>query len=134
MKHKVCKGEREMNDFRISELLEMSYKLWEKNKATWSPMEPHYGRNMLLWMVEELGEVISIIKKKGEDEIMSDPELRKAFVEELADVMGYYCEFLNRYSVTAEELSDSFLAKHKHNMERDYETQYKNLSISRRTK
>ena len=39
--------------------------LFEQNKAKWSPMEPAYGRNFLLWMFEEMGECIAIIKKKG---------------------------------------------------------------------
>lgn len=52
------------SDLTIKETLEMSKELWENNKEDWSPMTPEYGRDSILYMVEEIGEVISIIKKK----------------------------------------------------------------------
>ena len=54
-------------DLKIADMLEMSYKLWEKNKDSWSPMEPEYGRSFILYMIEEIGEAIAVIKKKGEE-------------------------------------------------------------------
>jgi hypothetical protein len=51
-------------DLKVSEMIDLSYKLWEKNKETWSPMEPEYGKDFILYMIEEVGEVIAIIKKK----------------------------------------------------------------------
>ena len=39
-------------------------------------------------MIEEVGECISIIKKKGDDAIMNDEAVRKAFVEEMGDVLS----------------------------------------------
>lgn len=56
-------------DLRVSDLLNMSYALWEKHKHSWSPMEPEYGRNFILFMIEEIGETIAIIKKKGEKKL-----------------------------------------------------------------
>ena len=52
-----------MSDIKISDMMKMQMALYEKHKDTWSPMEAQYGRNFILWMMEEVGEVISIIKK-----------------------------------------------------------------------
>ena len=35
-----------------------------RHKGEWSPMESEYGKDFLLYMVEEIGEVIAILKKK----------------------------------------------------------------------
>lgn len=47
------------------------------DQKRWSPMEPKYGRDSLLWMIEEIGEVIAIVKKKKEYEIMEIKRLEK---------------------------------------------------------
>lgn len=111
-------------DLKLSELLDMQYSLWERHKENWSPMEAAYGRNFLLWMVEEMGEVISIIKKKGDTAIMESPEIREAFIEEMSDVLMYYNDTLLRYGITADELSRAYSAKHVKDMGRDYEAEY----------
>lgn len=103
----------------------MQTELWEQNRGKWSPMEPAYGRDFLLWMVEELGESIAIIKKKGDRAIVDDPAVRASFVEEMSDVLMYYLDTLLRYGVTPEELSDAYRRKHDRNMHRDYEAEYK---------
>ena len=54
-----------MSDLKLSEMMAMQKELWEKYRDSWSPMEPLYARNSILWMIEELGEVIAIIKKAG---------------------------------------------------------------------
>lgn len=115
------------NDLRLSEILELSYKLWEKNKDSWSPMEPQYGRDFVLYMVEEIGEAIAIIKKKGEDKIMNDDEVRERFIEELGDVLMYYVDVLNRFHISAEEFSKIYMKKFQHNMTRNYKEQYEKL-------
>ncbi len=83
-----------MKDIKISDMMKMQMTLWENNKNKWSPMEPEYARNSLLWMIEEVGEVISIIKKKSENEIMENKEIRRKFVEEIADVYMYLTDTL----------------------------------------
>lgn len=113
-----------MKDINISAMMKMQMALWENNKEKWSPMEPQYARQSLLWMIEEVGEVISIIKKKSEHEIMEDSEVRSRFVEEIADVYMYLTDTLLRYQVTPEELSSSYLKKHIHNMGRNYSQEY----------
>lgn len=111
-------------DLSLSDMLSMQTELWELHRDKWSPMEPAYGRNFLLWMVEEMGEVIAIIKKKGDRAIMDVPEVRFAFLEEMSDVLMYYADTLLRYGVTAEELSEAYQKKHCANLGRDYDDQY----------
>lgn len=113
-----------MKDIKISDMMKMQMALWENNKHKWSPMEPQYGRNSLLWMIEEVGEVISIIKKKSETEIMEDNVIRSQFVEEIADVYMYLTDTLLRYGVTAEEIGNAYVQKHKTNIGRNYSEEY----------
>ena len=109
-----------MSDLKISEMQKMQYELWEKHKHEWSPMEPEYGRNFFLWMIEEIGEAISIIKKMGEEKIMTSVPVRDAFVEELADVLMYYNEILLRYNISPREISDAYQLKHNNNLSRNF--------------
>ncbi len=114
-----------MADLRISDMMKMQMELWEQNKERWSPMEPAYGRNFILWMMEEVGESIAVIKKKGDDAIMREPCVRASFVEEMSDVLMYYTETLLRYDVTPEEISRAYAEKHDRNMGRDYQSEYR---------
>ncbi len=109
-----------MKDLKISDLFEMQKKLWEQNKEKWAPMEPSYARNFLLFMIEEMGESIAIIKKKGDDEIMNNKLVRNHFIEEMGDIMMYYFDTLLRYKVTPEEFNKIYLKKHLTNLKRDY--------------
>ena len=91
------------------------------------PADPRLRRSCLLWMVEELGEVVAVVKKRGEGAIMNDPETRAAFTEEFADVLMFMNDALMCYGITAEALSAAFLKKHKKNMGRDWEKEYSDL-------
>lgn len=113
-----------MPDLKISEMLSMQKELFEPHKDKWSPMEPEAGRNFLLFMVEEMGEAIAIIKKKGDRAIMDDENVRSAFCEEMADVLMYYNDTLLRYGITADEISGAYIKKHEKNMGRDYAGEY----------
>lgn len=115
---------QQSNDLLISQMMQLSYKLWEKHKETWSPMKPEYGKNFILYMIEEIGESIAIIKKKGEQKIMDDPAVRDRFIEEMGDVMMYYMDVLNRFNISAEEFSNIYRKKFNSNMERNYKEQY----------
>lgn len=42
---------------------EMQRTLQEKYKDKWEGISPEVGKNKLLWMVGEIGEVIDIVKK-----------------------------------------------------------------------
>ena len=83
-------------DLNISEMKQMQFDLYEKNKEKWNDMNPKATKNHILYMIEELGECISIIKKKGIDEIMENKEVRGRFLEEITDVQNYYIEVLEK--------------------------------------
>jgi NTP pyrophosphatase (non-canonical NTP hydrolase) len=109
-----------MENLSIKDKLEMSKKLWEKHSDYWEPLTPEHGRDSILYMIEEVGEVISLLKKKGEDEIMNNQEVRNRFVEEMTDVMMYFTDTLNRFGVTAEEFSTIYYQKYETNMNRNF--------------
>ena len=114
-------------DLSISQMLQLQKELFEAHGKKWSPMEPEYGGEFILYMVEEIGEVISIWKKKGERAIVDDPAVREAFLEEMADVLMYYHEVLLRFHVTHEEISGAYQKKHDRNMTRNYQKQYEEM-------
>lgn len=116
-----------MADIKVSDMMQMQMNLWEIHQDKWSPMEAKYGRNFLLWMMEEMGEAIAIIKKKGDDSIIEDALVRESFVEEMSDVLMYYTDTLLRYGITAEELSDAYIKKHHKNMGRNFKEEYQSL-------
>jgi NTP pyrophosphatase (non-canonical NTP hydrolase) len=115
------------NDLKISDMLKLSQELWEKHKTSWSPLEPEYGKDSILYMIEEIGEVIAIIKKKGEENIMNDVAVRERFVEELGDVLMYYMDTLNKFKISADEFSSIYFKKFQTNMKRDYKKQYEDF-------
>ena len=111
-------------DLSISQMMALQKELFEPHKDEWHPMEPEYGRDFILYMVEEIGEVIAIIKKKGSGTVAEDPAVREAFLAEMADVLMYYHDILLRYHVTPEEISEAYLKKHGKDMRRDYKAEY----------
>lgn len=106
-------------DLRISELLAMQRELQDIH-PDWGGTPPSRGREQLLWSICELGEVIDIIKKRGDNEIMHNPETRQHFIEELTDVEMYLADVMLCYGISAEEYSDMHARKHARNMKRDY--------------
>ena len=47
-----------MSDFTLNEMLTMQKTLQERYKDMWTPLGPETGKNQLLWMIGEVGEVI----------------------------------------------------------------------------
>jgi len=109
-----------MQNLSINELIEMQNELQNRMKGKWRPITPENGHFSLLWMYEELGEVVAIIKKRGNNAIMDDETVRAAFVEELADVLVYYTALLTCFNVSSDEISKAFISKHEKNMCRDF--------------
>lgn len=107
-----------MTDFSINEMQKMQRELQDKYKNQWEQISPETGKNKVLWMIGEIGEVIDIIKKYDGAKVSEDEKLRKNFVEELADVLMYYNDILLCYGITAEELKQVYVAKFERNMER----------------
>ena len=107
-----------MSEFNINGMLEMQKILQEKYKDKWEPICPETGKNKLLWMICEIGEVIDIIKKNGGTKACEDARLRAELVEELADVLMYYNDVLLSYGITEDELKESYIKKFERNMKR----------------
>ena len=107
-----------MQDFSINEMLEMQRTLQEKYKDKWEGISPEVGKNKLLWMIGEVGEVIDIVKKTGYKETGMNEEDRHNLVEELADVLMYYNDVLLCYGISAEELKETYTSKFQKNMKR----------------
>lgn len=114
-----------MNNLNFSAMLKMQKELYGLHKDEWSPIEPEYGKDFFLWMIEEIGECISIIKKKGCNSVSENPNVRKLFCEEMSDVLMYYNDILLRFGITAEEISDAYIKKHNKNMKRNFSEEYK---------
>ena len=81
-------------------------------------ISPEVGKNKLLWMIGEIGEVIDIVKQNGGTKACENSEIRKELVEELADVLMYYNDVLLCYGITAEELKQAYTEKFEKNMKR----------------
>ena len=107
-----------MNDFGINEMLDMQRTLQDRYRTIWDPICPEQGKDKLLWMVGEIGEVVDIVKKHGGENACRDAALRERLVEELADVLMYYNDVLLCYGVSAEELKRSYTGKFQRNMRR----------------
>ena len=107
-----------MSDFTVKEMLEMQQTLQEKYKDKWEKICPQTGKNKLLWMIGEIGEVIDIVKKNGDIKAVEDADLRKHLVEEMADVLMYYNDVLLCYGISDEELKEAYVSKFEKNMKR----------------
>ena len=107
-----------MNDFGINEMQEMQKTLQEKYKDKWEGISPEIGKNKLLWMIGEIGEVIDIVKQNGGTKACTEEALRKDLVEEMADVLMYYNDVLLCYGISAEELKEAYKEKFEKNMKR----------------
>ena len=107
-----------MDPFTLNEMQEMQKVLQEKYKEKWEPICAETGQNKLLWMIGEVGEVIDIVKKHGGEQASADPELRRALIEEMADVLMYFNDVMLCYGITEAELKESYVAKFQRNMER----------------
>lgn len=107
-----------MEHFTVQNMLDMQNQLQEKYKGKWEPIGPETGKSKLLWMIAELGEVIDIVKKQGSERILQDAQTRHDFVEEMADVLMYYCDIMNCYGITEAELKQAYEEKFRRNMDR----------------
>ena len=107
-----------MADFSINEMQEKQKALQDKYKQKWEPICAEIGQNKLLWMIGDIGEVIDIVKKHGGTKASTDEVLRKALVEEMADVLMYYNDVMLCYGITADELKQAYFEKFEKNMKR----------------
>ena len=108
-----------MADARIGELLELQHRL-AVEKGWIADRVPEKGHMSLLWSIDELGEVIAILKKKGAAAVMENESVRAHFTEEIADVFMYLFDMMECYGITAEEFTEAYLAKFRRNLGRDW--------------
>lgn len=107
-----------MSDFGFKEMQEIQKELQKKYMDKWGGLSFEKGRDKLLWMMIEAGEVADIIKKDGDYKIVNDEEVRNHFIEEICDVFMYLNDVMLCYSITPEELERVYLDKHYKNMKR----------------
>ncbi|MBR2950895.1 MAG: nucleotide pyrophosphohydrolase [Lachnospiraceae bacterium] len=107
-----------MDNFSFQEMQAIQKQLQEKYKDKWRPLSPEIGKDQLLYLLIELGEVADVMKKSGNQKIMEDTEVRKHFIEEMCDVLLYFNDVMLCYDISIEELKTVYLQKHKRNMER----------------
>jgi len=91
-----------MSDFGLTEMQSIQMELQKQYIDKWGGLSPEKGRDQLLWMMIEAGEVADIIKKDGDQRIVDDKEVRNHFVEEICDVLMYLNDVLLCYSITPE--------------------------------
>ena len=87
-----------MASLNLEDMQQIQKELQAKYLEKWGGLSPKIGRDKLLWMMIEAGEVADIIKKKGDDAILNDVLL---------------C-----YGITPNEVENVYLEKHKRNMSR----------------
>ena len=107
-----------MAEFSIGEMQKMQERLQEKYKHKWEPICPEIGKNKLLWMIGEIGEVIDIVKKYERDGSDDKSEVRRHLIEEMADVLMYYNDVMLCYGITEDELKSAYQEKFEKNMNR----------------
>lgn len=107
-----------MNDFGFNEMQSLQKQLQEKYENKWGPVSPKKGKDMLLYLMIELGEAADIIKKDGNQKIIEDEAVRTHFIEEMADVMMYYNDVMLCYDISVDELSAIYHKKMQKNMDR----------------
>lgn len=107
-----------MSNFGFKEMQAIQKELQDKYKDKWGGLSPEKGRDKLLWMMIEAGEVADIIKKDGDKEIINDEEVRNHFIEEVCDVFMYLNDVMLCYSITSEEIEKVYMDKHHKNMKR----------------
>ena len=109
---------KKIKDLSFSEMMEMQRTLHAMHEGEWEPLEKEYGIHSMLWMVEEMGEAIAVIKKKRHDAIVNESAVREAF---------YLTDTLLRYQVTPEEIGKAYVKKHLKNKGRHYLEEYSHL-------
>ncbi|MDH6367914.1 MULTISPECIES: MazG nucleotide pyrophosphohydrolase domain-containing protein [unclassified Breznakia] len=107
-----------MMNFSIEEMQMMQKHMHEKYQGFWPDLKPEVAKEMLLWMIGETGEVIDVIKKDGDTQIMNQPEVRAHFIEELCDVMMYFNNVMLCYDITIDEFKKAYIEKYNVNMKR----------------
>lgn len=114
-------------DISIGDMQKMQKELREAHKGEWNDLEPSQAKDQLLYLVEEVGEVIAIMKKKPAEEIMRAGAVRDNLCTELCDVLMYFNDVLLCFDISPGEIAEAYVSKHLYNTKRDYVSQAKEL-------
>ena len=117
-------------DGKISQFLKMQHDL-AVEKGWIADRTPEHAPFSILWSIDELGEAIAIIKKKGADGIMNNESVREHFVEEVTDTFMYLFDMMESYGITADEFTRAYVKKYERNMGRSWhenDAMYENCS------
>ncbi|MBR5311340.1 MAG: DUF550 domain-containing protein [Clostridia bacterium] len=106
-------------DGKISQFLKMQHDL-AVEKGWIADRTPEHAPFSILWSIDELGEAIAIIKKKGADGIMNNESVREHFVEEVTDTFMYLFDMMESYGITADEFTRAYVKKYERNMGRSW--------------
>ena len=114
--------EEETLDLSLADMLEMQTELHAEHPE-WGALDATAGRNQLLWLTGELGEVIDVVKKNDAAHLTQPGYVRDCLTEEIADVMMYLNDVLLCYDIAPEEISRAYYKKHLYNLRRNYRQQ-----------
>ena len=123
-------------DLTFTDMLKMQDEQYEKH-TWWNQRTPENAKDKLLWMFEELGEVVSIIKKRGKEEIMNASETRTHFIEECVDVLMYFNDVIKSYDISPQDIAEAYIRKYEKNLNRDFtkhSNEHKNSEREKREK
>ncbi|MDO5080535.1 nucleotide pyrophosphohydrolase [Buchananella hordeovulneris] len=107
-----------MAELGLARLYEIQREIHAKYDHLWGGLRPEVGKQQLLWMLAEAGEVADVMKKQGDAAITEAGPARAHFVEEMCDVLMYFTDVLLCYDVSPQEFTQAYLAKHARNLER----------------
>ncbi|WOO87402.1 nucleotide pyrophosphohydrolase [Mollicutes bacterium LVI A0039] len=107
-----------MKDLNFKQMQEFQKQLQDQYQDKWPALTPDKGKEKLLWMLIEAGEIADILKKKGDKLVMEDPTVRNEFIEEMCDTLMYFNTVMLCYDITPEELQEVYVKKHLTNMQR----------------
>lgn len=102
----------------FNEMQERQRALQARYAGWWEPVDPEHGKNKILWMLAELGEAIQIVKRQPTEKLIEDGDIRRDFIEEMADVLMYFNDVMLCYDVAPEEFEAIYRAKNDRNMTR----------------
>ena len=107
-----------MASLNLEDMQQIQKELQAKYLEKWGGLSPKIGRDKLLWMMIEAGEVADIIKKNFFFYCLFDHVYIHHFTEEVCDVLMYLNDVLLCYGITPNEVENVYLEKHKRNMSR----------------
>ncbi len=115
-----------MSEINFTDMQKMQLELHREHKS-WGMPRAEITQESILYIVEEIGEMIAITKKKGVQAILDDEIVRENFKAEMVDVLMYVTKVMLCLDISPEEISTAFIKKHNYNMKRNWDKQNEKL-------